>query len=460
MQATDLIFLFCFVPITVLLSFLEASTEYKNFILIISSVIFFSWGKPFVVCVMFATVLIDWLLGLAAGSQKRKAVRLAAVLADLALNVSLFLLLCHNGIFDGIGALSLKESLIPVGAAYYTIRGFSYVFDCFTGRAKAEKNPCYIIAYTVSYPLMLPSPIVRYGDMAPQLRQRKMTGGMISHGFDKAVPGLAKLTIAVPAMEAVASAGLGGDTALGGWLGMLAYICRVCLWWSGMFDISIGLGSIFGFTYPESFEKFDPMGLVSGLAESFNRTLNRFAAEVLTAPVKKRSGIPCVIASAVCCVIVASFYSFGKFVLLAGGLAALLVAAEQLLLKKLFGGESLSVKIFSCIYTCAASFAIFALTYFNSFSQLAAWLKSLLGMGAGGFADAALKTALTDWLFVIAVTAVCLFPPTRGLLVREAEKLLGRSAAGYGVVRIAKTVIMCLLLILSAAALVSTAITV
>ncbi len=460
MQATDLIFLFCFVPITVLLSFLEASTEYKNFILIISSVIFFSWGKPFVVCIMFTSVLLDWLLGLAAGSRRPKTVRLAAVWADLALNVSMFLLLCHNGIFNGIGALTLKESLIPVGAAYYTVRGFSYVFDCFTGRAEAEKNPCYIIAYTVSYPLMLPSPIVRYGDMAPQLRQRKMTGGMISRGFDKAVPGLAKLAIAVPAMEAVASAGLGGDTVLGGWLGMLAYICRICLWWSGLFDISIGIGSIFGFTYPESFEKFDPKGLVSGLAESFNRTLNHFAAEVLTAPVKKRSGILKVLAAAVCCVIVASFYSFGKFVLLAGGLAALLVAAEQLFLKKLLGGASVSAKIISCIYTCTASFAIFSLTYFNSFSQLAAWLRSLLGIGTGGFADAALKTALTDWLFVIAVTAVCLFPPTRGLLARVTEKLSGRSAAGYGAVRIAKTVIMCLLLVLSASTLASAAIVV
>lgn len=451
---TELFFLFCFLPLSVLFSFFDKSQEYKNFILIIFSVIFFSWGRPFIVCLLFASIVIDWLLGLVCGSEKPKAMKTAALFADLLMNAALFVWLSRNYLFDGIDKLSLQAELIPVGTAFYTLRGFSYVFDVYSKRNAAEKNIFCLMTYMVSFPLMTVSPIVRYGDISEQIRKRSITGNMISDGMSRIVTGLAKLAVAAPALSAVMTAGLDPDeiTVFGSWVGMLAYICRFCISWSGLTDISIGCGRLLGFEYPETFRAFDIKGLVSGIAKSFGSTLNGFFSDILVTPAKRKNKLLGGVAVIICGALVGLWYTSNRFFALAGITAAMLIVLEELFLRRFFDSHA---RIFSYLYTSIAAFVIFSLTRFDDLSSLKSWFMGLFGGGESYIWGVGLKDAFKNYAYVLAVTAIIYFPPARALISSVIKKLSEKSARWYGAFQLLRTAALCILLILSAVAIAS-----
>lgn len=455
MQLTDLIFLFCFVPVSLLFTFFEASVEYKNFILVVFSVVFFSWGRPFAVCLLFLSAAADWLLGLACSSDR--PVRHAALLADAAMNLFLFLLLCRNNIFSG--PLALSEKLLPVGAAYYTLRGFSYVLDVYRRTVPAEKNPLCLFTYMVSYPLMLAPPIVRYGDVSRQLRERTVTGAKLSDGISRITVGISKLALAVPALAAVEAAGLEPSelTWLGCAVGMLARICRVCLCWSGAADVSIGIGMLFGFSYPESFKPFDPFGLAGGLLKSFNSTLNTLAADLAVKPIEKNNRILAAAAAVPTVLLTAAWYGQSRMFLAGAALFLVLLLAEKLFLKKLLSKRTVIVRIVSCVYTCAAAFAVFSLSLSESLSQLRDWLSGLFGGRESYVWSVALRSALSEYAFVLAAVAVCCLPFSRSFFSRLFRRLSESSGTGYCTVQLLRTAALCFLLLLSAVSLAASA---
>ena len=141
MTYTDLIFLFAIFPASAILSMLDRSSEYKNLILIITSLLFFSWGKPFVICLIFLSLVIDWALGLCIGSirEKNRTGALLLTAADGVMNTALMLIFGHNYLFADT-ALAFEDIMLPIGMGYYSLRGFSYVSDVFRGKIRAEKN--------------------------------------------------------------------------------------------------------------------------------------------------------------------------------------------------------------------------------------------------------------------------------------------------------------------------------
>ena len=98
-------------PLSSILSYLDRSAEYKNLILILTSVLFFSWGRPFAVCLIFLSCAVDWLLGMVVSKnvENRILSGLLTVL-DGAFNIGLFLVFGHNYLFDSVKALSFESS--------------------------------------------------------------------------------------------------------------------------------------------------------------------------------------------------------------------------------------------------------------------------------------------------------------------------------------------------------------
>ena len=103
MTYTDLIFLFGLFPLSAVLSMLDRSSEYKNMILIITSLLFFSWGRPFALCLIFLSLIADWAFGLAVDSLRKKSRPAAAVVtaADGLMNTALLLIFGNNYLFEG-----------------------------------------------------------------------------------------------------------------------------------------------------------------------------------------------------------------------------------------------------------------------------------------------------------------------------------------------------------------------
>ena len=132
------------------------------------------------------------------------------------------------------------------------LRGISYVYDVFKGNCKAEKNIFCLLTYMVSLHFMLVGPLVRYGDIEPQIRHREITGAKLNQGLNKIVFGFGKVVLLAGVFEQIKLAGLNGKeiTTLGCWLGMLSFLAQYYFLFTGLSDMAKGLGLTNGFVYP------------------------------------------------------------------------------------------------------------------------------------------------------------------------------------------------------------------
>ena len=177
MVYSDLIFILGMFPIMTIISLFDRSAEYKNLILIVCSLLFFSWGRPFVFCLIFLSVILDWIFGLIISKNRENKALCGIFLAlDIIMNVSLMLIFGQNILYNKVKKLSFDAAILPLGMGYYMLRGISYVYDVFKGNCKAEKNIFCLLTYMVSLHFMLVGPLVRYGDIEPQIRHREITG--------------------------------------------------------------------------------------------------------------------------------------------------------------------------------------------------------------------------------------------------------------------------------------------
>ena len=241
MVYSDLIFILGMFPIMTIISLFDRSAEYKNLILIICSLLFFSWGRPFVFCLIFLSVILDWIFGLIISkNRENKALCRIFLVLDIIMNVSLMLIFGQNILYNKVKKLSFDATILPLGMGYYMLRGISYVYDVFKGNCKAEKNIFCLLTYMVSLHFMLVGPLVRYGDIEPQIRHREITGAKLNQGLNKIVFGFGKVVLLAGVFEQIKLAGLNGKeiTTLGCWLGMLSFLAQYFFLFTGLSDMA------------------------------------------------------------------------------------------------------------------------------------------------------------------------------------------------------------------------------
>ncbi|MCC8192449.1 MAG: hypothetical protein LIO41_05355 [Ruminococcus sp.] len=442
MLYTDLIFIYAFLPITTLLTMCDRSTEYKNLILVLSSVVFFAWGKPFYICVIFLSVLLDWLFGLIAGSEKG-IFKVLGVLLSAVMNISIFVVVGYNFLFTGT-SLSLEHTVVPVGMGFYAVRGLSYVFDVAYGRIKSEKNLFCLVVYMVNYTLFLAGPVVRYKDIREQIRHRIITGKKINDGLTRFIVGLGKASIIAAALGYVKNVGLdlSDMTFCGALFGMIAYIMQICFLFSGYADMAIGLGLLNGFEYDENFLPLKAKNGVTGAVSGFNHTLMRFVNDSLISPLSK-SPLSAVAATLGCSVLVGLWYGFSKHYLVFGLYFGIFVIIEALGLKKLIAKLP---TVISGIYTLVVIFFGWSTVYFTSVASYKTWVKALL------FKNGIISDAFVNEIYAycaLLVFAVFMITPFKDKLKGKIQSVAAESERAYAVVRILTTVGLLVILLMS-----------
>ena len=448
MTYTDLIFLFGLFPVSAVLSMLDRSSEYKNMILIITSLLFFSWGRPFVVCLIFLSLIADWAFGLAAGNL-RKQNRAAAVTVtalDGIMNAALLLIFGHNYLFTGT-RLGLEEVMLPIGMGYYTLRGFSYVSDVCRGKIPAEKNVFCIMTYMVSFHLMCAGPVVRYGDIEGQIRNREVTTDKLNAGLNKMTFGLGKIVLLAEAFHKIRAAGLNGSeiTTLGCWLGMLAFFAQYYFIFTGLCDMSRGLSLISGFVLPINYRDIEPDELFTGLVKSYNSTVIGFFSDMLGIP-NSKSKLHTAVGAVICGGIMGLWYAVKPISFFVGLAAGLLVALEQLFLKEILARLP---AFFKYVYLVLMSLLIFGALEFKGFLGYRRWLRGLMGSGVKYTLSVAVKDAVLNNIVLIIIAFCVICTPVRKLITGSADKLSARSRRSYGTVRICKTAATAAVLVIS-----------
>lgn len=434
-------------PLSVAVSFLDRSAEYKNLILILTSVIFVSWGKPIGACLIFATVLTEYLAGLAIGRlrEKSKPAAAAVLLADLALNVCVFLLFGCASLFANDSFLRIRDAFIPVGVGYYTVKAFSYSLDVYAGRCRAEKNIFCLMTYMLSFHFLLAGPIARYHELEPQIRRRRVTGKNINDGLTRFIIGLSKSVIVADCFAGIRAAGLGSRdiTLFGSWIGMLAFFAECWFSFTGLCDMAKALGMMNGFEYGDNYRDLSVSGLLGGFVTSANTSLVRLLRDAFS-PVTKDNVFFAGVFSLIGCVIAALFYTVSKPFLAVGIAVGSVMMIERLIPEKVKDNIPLLIK---AVYVFLTATVLLGGLYYGDLESYKSWLLSLAGIGCKGLAGKALRKEVLGNLFVIIIAFVCVCAPVKRFVIRLTERLQTRSDSAYGCISLIKTALTaCLLL--------------
>lgn len=238
----------------------------QNVFLLVASLFFYAWGEPKFVLVMIASVVMNWLFGLAISKNcTHKGFCRGIIYLDVAFNLGLLFIFKYLTFAGDIIAavfgccLPIPKIALPIGISFFTFQAMSYVIDVYRGRGKVQTNILYLGLYISFFPQLIAGPIVRYETVADEIMNRKETFDDFCDGFARFVEGLSKKVLLANSFAILAD--LAFDTVKNGdsisvmfaWLGAVAYTLQIFFDFSGYSDMAIGLGRMFGFHFLENF---------------------------------------------------------------------------------------------------------------------------------------------------------------------------------------------------------------
>ena len=262
MLFSSLTFLFVFLPLTIALYFI-VKDKYKNFILLIASLIFYAWGEPKYIVLMLLSIIINYFLAIAidkSKTSKRKLLLIITVLVNLgALFVFKYLdfaIVNFNFLFKT--NLSCRHLILPIGISFYTFQILSYVIDVYRKKVAVQKNIFTLGTYIALFPQLIAGPIVRYSDVKKQLVSRKHSLEKFCDGFRRFILGFVKKVLIANNVAIIADSVFNAPSEVALTpvviiVALIAYTLQIYYDFSGYSDMAIGLGKIFGFDFNENF---------------------------------------------------------------------------------------------------------------------------------------------------------------------------------------------------------------
>lgn len=262
MVFSSLVFLFAYLPIT-LLAYYLVPRQGRNIFLFIVNLIFYGWGEPKLVLLMVFNIFFNyiggWLVDKYRADAKKKKLFL---ILTCVLDIGILAVFKYTGMItetlNMLPFLNIPELQIslPIGISFYTFQTMSYVIDVYRDDAPVSKNFINFGTYVALFPQLIAGPIVRYRDVAEQLINRRETLEMFTKGVKLFMVGLAKKVIIANTMGTLTTnifATTDENGVVGTWVGMIAYTFQIYFDFSGYSDMACGLGNMMGFEFLKNF---------------------------------------------------------------------------------------------------------------------------------------------------------------------------------------------------------------
>lgn len=262
MVFSSLVFMFAYLPIT-LLAYYLVPRQGRNIFLFIVNLIFYGWGEPKLVLLMVFNIFFNyiggWLVDKYRADAKKKKLFL---ILTCVLDIGILAVFKYTGMItetlNMLPFLNIPELQIslPIGISFYTFQTMSYVIDVYRDNAPVSKNFINFGTYVALFPQLIAGPIVRYRDVAEQLVNRRETLEMFTKGVKLFMVGLAKKVIIANTMGTLTTnifATTDENGVVGTWVGMIAYTFQIYFDFSGYSDMACGLGNMMGFEFLKNF---------------------------------------------------------------------------------------------------------------------------------------------------------------------------------------------------------------
>ena len=266
MVFSSYLFIFFFLPLA-LLGYYAAPKKLRHLALTIFSYIFYGWANPWFCLLMLFNTSVDYTNGrlMQAYPARKKLFVTLSIVCDLAIlgffKYFNFGLDNYNAMMAALGIpkaqyLGFFRVVLPLGISFYTFQSMSYVIDVYRGDAKVVTNFIDYACYVSMFPQLVAGPIIRFQDVADQLRERTLTWEKFARGTSLFMLGMAKkVLLANPCGKIADTTFNTGDlSCFDAWYGAVAYAFQIYFDFSGYSDMAIGLGLMLGFVFAKNFD--------------------------------------------------------------------------------------------------------------------------------------------------------------------------------------------------------------
>ncbi len=387
MVFADLTFLYLFLPLNLLLYFVVPRNGWRNVVLTIFSLVFYAWGEPVWIVLLIFSATIDYIHGLMIDRYPGTRIPKLMVISSLVFNLGLLAVFKYSDFF--IGTLNSLTGLsipltgisLPIGISFYTFQTISYTVDVYRGKVPAQRSYSKFLMYVSMYPQLVAGPIVRYRSIMEEIEHRNANFEHFSAGVTRFCMGLLKKVYVANHAGELAAIYLDGDltklSTPAAWFGLLMYTLQIYYDFSGYSDMAIGLGRMFGFSFPENFYYPYVSRSISEFWRRWHISLGSFFRDYVYIPLggNRRHLVRNLL---ITWFLTGMWHGASWNFILWGVFYGLLI-----LLEKLFLGKTLCrVPVFNRIYTLLCVVLGWALFYFTDLSRLGQFFRVLFGGGA------------------------------------------------------------------------------
>ena len=402
-------FLFYFLP-CVLLLYAISPKKFKNFTLLVCSLVFYAWGEPRLVLLMLITVLGGYILGLLTekfNKHKKLFLTLAVVLSLGFLGYFKYVdfFIENINLMTGL-SIPLLNVALPIGISFYTFQLLSYNIDVYRGNVPAQRNFVDLATYISLFPQLIAGPIVRYSDVAKQLRNRNHSFDKIALGVRRFVIGLSKKIIIANTLGEICEIFKSSNdkSVLYFWLYAVAFALHIYFDFSGYSDMAIGLGKLFGFDFAEN---FDYPYISKSITEFWRRwhiSLGTWFRDYVYIPLGgSRVGMARLIINLLIVWMLTGFWHGAEWNFILWGLYfAVLLIVEKLFLLKWLNHS----KVISRIYVLLLVVISFVIFNAGSINEAFVYIGGMLGVGDYPLVSTETLYYLKDYLFVLIIAIV------------------------------------------------------
>lgn len=425
MVFSSLVFMFAYLPIT-LLAYYLVPRQGRNIFLFIVNLIFYGWGEPKLVLLMVFNIFFNyiggWLVDKYRADAKKKKLFL---ILTCVLDIGILAVFKYTGMItetlNMLPFLNIPELQIslPIGISFYTFQTMSYVIDVYRDDAPVSKNFINFGTYVALFPQLIAGPIVRYRDVAEQLVNRRETLAMFTRGVKLFMVGLAKKVIIANTMGTLTTnifATTDENGVVGTWVGMIAYTFQIYFDFSGYSDMACGLGNMMGFEFLKNFNYPYIAKSITDFWRRWHISLSTWFKEYVYIPLGgNRKGVKRQILNLLIVWGLTGLWHGAAYNFVLWGLYyGLLLILEKFVLKKFLDRLPSFVQH---IYTLFIIIIGWGLFYFTDVGQLGEFMVDLFNFGNGICGDQAFNLIMSN-LPMLIIAAVASTPLATMLYTR------------------------------------------
>ena len=401
MVFSNIFFIFRFLAVF-LLVYYTVPYKYKNPVITVFSLIFYSWGEVKYFPIMIASTVVDFFCsGTIEKHRDSRTVKNICLAISVMFNLGMLFTFKYTDFFiTNINrfmgtAIPLTHLTLPLGISFYTFQTMSYTIDVYRGKVTAEKNLINFSAFVTMFPQLLAGPIVKYTDINEKLNtyEGRITLDGINEGIKLFIFGLGKKVLIANNVGAlwtdIETIGFANVSTPLAWLGILAYALQIYFDFSGYSLMAIGLGKMIGFDFPQNFNLPYISKSITEFWRRWHMTLGSWFREYVYIPLGgNRKGLARQLLNMLIVWFLTGFWHGADWNFMLWGLYYFLfLAIEKMFLLKVLDKS----RIISHVYTLLVVIVGWAIFYITDLPAMGAFIARLFvphgGVGASYFAS-------------------------------------------------------------------------